>query len=134
MLHRRARLAFWCYAVLLFTLTHWPKLAIPIGPIPRPDLLQHLVAFGGWAVVFTACGFFGRWNSARNLLLSWLIGVAYACTDESLQAIPYVNRIFGWDDMLFNVIGITSGIAFMTVVGKVLANRQVGADSIIKEH
>jgi len=106
------------YALLLFTLTHWPRLAVPMGPVPRADLLQHLVAFGGWSVLFTACGFFGRWNSGRNIARSAAVGVVYACIDEGLQAVPVINRVFGWDDMLFNVMGIVAGSALVHLIGR----------------
>lgn len=106
------------YAILLFTLTHWPKFAVPMGPVPRGDLFQHLVAFGGWSVLFTACGFFGRWNSRRNLGLSMLTGVVYGCIDEGLQAIPVINRVFGWDDMLFNTAGVLIGSGIMALAGR----------------
>jgi len=114
----RLRWVFVGYAVLLFTLTHMPRLAVPMGPVPRADLLQHLAAFGVWSVLFTACGFFGRWNSGRNIGRSAAVGVAYACIDEGLQAIPVINRVFGWDDMLFNVMGIVAGSALVHIVGR----------------
>ncbi len=114
----RLRWLFVGYALLLFTLTHMPRLAVPMGPVPRADLLQHLVAFGGWSVLFTACGFFGRWNSGRNIARSAAVGVVYACIDEGLQAVPVINRVFGWDDMLFNVIGILAGSALVHIIGR----------------
>jgi hypothetical protein len=115
MIHRGVRSLFWLYAAALFVLTHWPKLAVPMG-VPRGDLIQHLVAFGGWSALFTACGFFGRWNSRRNIAISAACGVLYACIDESLQALPVVNRVFGWDDMLFNMLGIALGSLAVSIL------------------
>lgn len=114
----RVRWVFVVYAVVLFVLTHLPRLSVPMGPVPRADLLQHLGAFGLWSVLFTGCGFFGRWYSGRNVALSAAIGLAYACIDEGLQAIPAINRVFGWDDMLFNAMGIVAGSSLVFVIGR----------------
>lgn len=114
---------FVLYAIALFTATHWPSLSIPIGPIPRPDLLQHLIAFGLWSALFTAVGVFGRWNSPRNVALSILTGIAYACLDEASQAIPIIRRVFGWEDMAFNVLGILIGAPVLLLVAKALSRK-----------
>lgn len=124
----RAGALFGLYAVILFTATHWPQLALPLGPIPRPDLLQHLVAFGLWSALFTACGIFGRWNSRRNIALSLAVGIVYACIDEGLQAIPAVRRIFGWEDMAFNILGILVGVPLLLLAAKLFAG-QPASDS-----
>jgi len=118
---------FIIYAIILFTATHWPSLSIPIGPIPRPDLLQHLIAFGLWSALFTAVGVFGRWNSPQNVALSILTGIAYACLDEASQAIPIIRRVFGWEDMAFNVLGILIGAPAMLLIAKALS-RAPGSD------
>ncbi|HEX8877320.1 MAG TPA: VanZ family protein [Phycisphaerales bacterium] len=100
------RLAFAAYAVLLFLGTHWPQLNIQ-GPVPRSDLWVHLVAFGTWSALVTLCGFFGPRLSARNLLLSWILALGYACLDEGLQGIPALGRTCAWDDLAMNACGIT---------------------------
>jgi hypothetical protein len=116
---------FGIYAVILFFATHWPRLALPLGPIPRPDLLQHLVAFGVWSALFTACGIFGRWNSGRNIAWSLAVGILYACIDEGLQAIPVIRRVFGWEDMAFNVFGILIGVPLILLAAKGLGAKSV---------
>lgn len=98
------------FAIVLFTATHWPQLKLPLGPVPRPDLLQHLVAFGLWAFLFVRCGWFGPWQGWRNIALGFLIAAVYAAVDEGLQAIPLINRVFGWDDLAFNTFGVWLGI------------------------
>ena len=114
---------FALYAAALFLATHWPRLTLPMGDIPRPDLLQHLVAFGIWSALFTACGIFGRWNSPRNVTLSIVTGIAYACLDEASQAIPAIRRVFGWEDMAFNVLGILIGAPAMLLIAKALSRK-----------
>ncbi|MFO0861328.1 MAG: VanZ family protein [Phycisphaerales bacterium] len=108
--------AFGVYAALLFTGTHWPNLQIR-GPVERSDLWVHFVAFGTWAALAACCGFFGPVLSRRNLGLSWLLAVGYACIDEGLQALPALGRTCAWDDLLFNTIGITLAIGLLSLMG-----------------
>lgn len=114
---------FALYAGALFLATHWPRLTLPMGVIPRPDLLQHLVAFGIWSALFTACGIFGRWNSGRNIMLSLVCGIVYACIDEGLQAIPAIRRVFGWEDMAFNILGVLVGVPCLLLAAKGLRRK-----------
>lgn len=117
------KVVFGLYAAILFLATHWPQLALPLGPIPRPDLLEHLVAFGIWSALFTACGIFGRWNSGRNIILSLLGGIVYACIDEGLQAIPEIRRVFAWEDMAFNTLGILVGVPVLLLIANGLSRK-----------
>lgn len=111
--------AFGGYALLLFTGTHWPNLQLQ-GPVERSDLWVHLFAFGTWATLAALCGFFGSVFSSRNLALTWLLAVGYACIDEGLQAIPALGRTCAWDDLLFNTIGISLAIGTLWVIGATL--------------
>jgi VanZ family protein len=101
---RLFRLAFWIYAAILFTGTHWPRLTMP-GP-EGSDKVIHIGAFGTWMLLATACGWFARPLSDRNILRSLLLAAAYAGTDEGLQAIPFVHRTAALDDYAANCIGI----------------------------
>lgn len=114
--------AFAGYAVLLFVGTHWPNLQIQ-GPVERSDLWVHLFAFGTWAALAALCGFFGKPLSRRNLLLTWLLAVAYACIDEGLQGVPALGRTCAWDDLFCNVLGITLAIGSLAVIGVILNRR-----------
>ncbi len=112
------RWAFAAYVAVLFTGTHWPNLQIH-GPIERSDLAVHLGAFGAWACLATLCRFFGPVFSPRNLVLCWLLATGYACIDEGLQAIPSLHRTCAWDDLGFNIVGISLAIGGMWLLGAV---------------
>lgn len=103
----RWRAAFAVYALALFTATHWPQLKLPAGDIPRPDLLVHLVAFGGFAFLVHRCRFFGR--GLRNTIGAFAVSIAYAAFDEGTQAIPIIRRHAVWSDFLANVVGVIAG-------------------------
>lgn len=115
---RRARIAaFAAYALLIVTLTHWPGLTIE-GPVARPDLWIHVGVFGGWTVLFAACGWFGPALSARNVLLSGAASLAYATVDEVTQGLPGINRHVAVDDWLANAAGIILATAGLLALGR----------------
>lgn len=112
------RITFWAYLPLLFTLTHWPALQVPVPGVERPDLIAHFVSFGTWCGLFTLAGFLAprgpttspkAFATLRWIGLSWLVSVAYAALDEGLQAIPALQRTCAWDDWFANVGGVTLG-------------------------
>lgn len=100
------RIAWIIYALGLCTATHWPGIVID-GPIPRTDIVIHLVCFGGWTALFIACGFFGPPLSRRNILRSWVIAAIYCIIDEVTQGIPGINRVVDPMDALANLAGTT---------------------------
>ena len=100
-----ARRVFLAYAACLFVATHWPNLVIE-GPIPRPDLVAHCLAFGTWTALCMYAGWFARPASAENLFPSLLLSGMYAGVDEGLQAIPFVHRFAALDDFGANMIGV----------------------------
>lgn len=114
---RMPRPIFAVYALLLFTGTHWPNLQFK-GPVERSDLWVHLGAFGTWTALAAACGFFGPVFSNRNLLLTCLLAMGYACIDEGLQSIPALGRTCAWDDLGFNMIGILLATGGMWLLGR----------------
>lgn len=118
------RWAFAPYAVALFIATHWPKLQVH-GPIPRSDLVVHLAVFGGWGILATLCGFFGEPLSRRNIVRTWMLGLVYAAIDESLQAIPVLQRVAALDDYAANATGITLAAVLLAVVAEI-RNRNKG--------
>lgn len=103
---RLARRVFWCYAVLLFVGTHWPKLDIRVPGVERPDLIVHFALFGAWFAFFWLTGYAGSIWHKRSALLAACVSCGYAAIDERLQAIPFINRNCAWDDLEANWIGI----------------------------
>jgi hypothetical protein len=127
---RTRRRIFWCYAVLVFISTHWPRLTIPSFIIKRPDLLIHLSVFGTWAAIFIGADFFRPAISPKNLAKAWLIAVLYAAFDEGTQAFEFVHRTAAWDDYGFNCIGVTLGTFAMLALGRVTGARGTRAADI----
>ncbi len=114
---RTWRTAFWSFAVLLFTLTHWPKLRVP-GP-EGTDIVAHMTFFGTWTVLFGLAAWIPERFSGRSLALGFLAGVVYAAFDEGLQAIPALGRTCAWDDYGANVLGVTAGTLTLLILGRV---------------
>ncbi|MFO0830542.1 MAG: VanZ family protein [Phycisphaerales bacterium] len=123
---RAWRTMFWCWAVVLFTMTHWPKLRVP-GP-EGTDLVAHLVSFGTWAFLLGVAAFFPPRFSPRSVSLGWLVGVMYAALDEGLQAIPALGRTCAWSDYGADVLGVTSAAVLLLVLG-VVHRRRSGVTS-----
>ena len=134
-----ARLAFWCFALLVFVSTHWPNLNVSSERIPRVDLAIHSPTFGMWALLLIGAGYFARgarepiaesgglrgWLAIvltpRNVLISGLVAIAYAIFDESTQAIPGLGRTAAWDDFAANATGIVMAVVAALVIGRLLA-------------
>ena len=110
------RVGFVLYALLLFILTHWPRLNVP-GPEAGSDKLAHFLAFFLWTALAIAAGLFGRWNSRRNILLATLLAIAYGTIDETSQLIPAFERQFSFLDMAANAAGaaLASALAMMVI-------------------
>ncbi len=112
---RIRRFAFWCYAVILFTMTHWPKLQLP-GP-RNTDKFVHVGAFGVWTALLIGAGFFGSLLTRRNVAICLLIAPAYAAIDEASQAIPFIHRSAEFVDYYANLAGIAlAGLAAMAAI------------------
>jgi VanZ family protein len=108
--------AFGAYALLLFTMTHWPKLKVP-GP-EGSDKVIHMTAFGTWCVLGTLCGWFGPRLSKRNILVTSLVALVYAGVDEWLQKIPFINRQASWADYAANAAGVVFACVLLLVAGR----------------
>lgn len=95
---RSVRAAFACFALILFTATHWPALKVP-HVVPRSDLWIHASALATWTGLLIASRFFTpRALTSRNILTAVAIGIAYGGFDELTQAIPILHRTCAWDD------------------------------------
>jgi hypothetical protein len=110
----------WIFGIqmtLTVLLTLWPKLQVP-NVVPRTDLVGHLTAFGTWMIAATWLGMFGPIFSARNIVLTGILGAAFGAVDEGLQAIPFIHRTCALDDWGCNVLGIAVGGVLLAVLGR----------------
>lgn len=102
---RVIRPLFWLYVLLIYTLTHMPGVKIE-GPIPRPDLLVHIMVFGLWGALCIWCGYFGPVLSVRNISRATACSIVYTAFDEWTQAIPALLRVAAFDDWAANATGV----------------------------
>ena len=101
-------------------LTLWPNLQVP-NVVPRTDLVGHMTVFGSWMIAAIWLGMFGPIFSARNIVLTGMLGAMFGAVDEGLQAIPFIHRTCALDDWGCNVLGITVGGFLMIVLGRMRA-------------
>lgn len=111
------RIAFVTFAAALFIGTHIPDLRVRVGSVDRPDLLIHLLAFGGWFGLLLSTEWLGPWRSHQSIAVCALIAAAYSAVDEWSQSIPGLNRTSAWDDLGANLLGVI----IATVIAFVLA-------------
>lgn len=114
--------AFGIYAGTLVVLTHWPGVTIE-GPVARPDLYLHFVAFGVWTLLITGSAFFGPALSRRNIARSTAVALLYALVDEVTQGLPGVNRSVDPTDMAANAGGILLATALLLVLAQAATRR-----------
>lgn len=125
-MRKLARLAFWLYAIVLFTATHWPNLRIESNLVDRPDILIHMAAFGLWTALLIATGYLAPGASEplaesrgvrgwlhivtrpRAIVLVILTALVYAAIDEASQGVPGLGRTVAWDDYGANSAGIVA--------------------------
>ena len=113
---RLTRAAFICFALTLFTATHWPKLVVP-NVVPRSDLWIHASAFITWTSLLIACAYFTtRALTTRNILFCVTIAIAYAGFDELTQAIPILHRTCALDDFGADSTGAVLAGAFALIL------------------
>lgn len=108
--------AFALYAGALAIATHWPGVTIE-GPIDRPDLVIHLVAFSIWTILLATSRLLGDPRRPVTLPAIALVASAYAALDEFTQR--YVSRTSSWDDYLANLAGIGTGVAAMLIFQRI---------------
>lgn len=114
----RWRVFFWVYAAALFTGTHIPRFQLEVPGIERPDLIIHLLAFGGWFGTFWLAAYVPPKTprSWRAIGACVVVACVYAGVDELLQGIPGLNRTVAWDDYGCNVLGILLGAAIASIL------------------
>ncbi len=120
------RIAFWGFAVILFTATHWPALQLP-GP-PNTDKFVHIAAFGCWTMLLILAAFFGGPLNRRNILLSLVVALFYAAIDEASQAIPYIKRSAEFADYFANLKGIA--LSGLVAIALMVLTARSGADRV----
>ncbi len=111
-----ARIAFFIYALIIATLTHWPQLQMPEMGLTRSDLVVHIGVFGLWTILFIRCAWFGPAASARNIALGGLCSLVYAGLDEATQGLPGIRRFVGWDDFSANMLGVATGVTTVLIL------------------
>ena len=104
------------FALILVTATHWPKLQIA-APIPRPDLIAHIGAFGLWTSLAIRARLFGTALSRRNVALTSLLAASYAAIDEVTQGFPGLGRTVAVSDWLANLAGVAMAARGAIIVG-----------------
>lgn len=125
LLHPRTRItAFILYALALVTLTHYPQLQLPPGPVPRPDLVAHLGAFGLLAALLMGSTLVGQPHRLRAPTRTLLITLPYAVIDEATQAIPGLNRFVSPDDLYANWAGLILGTTAAFTLANILHKLQ----------
>lgn len=117
---------FAAYAMLLFTMTHWPALTFQ-GPVARSDLYVHFGAFGLWAFLLGCTGLLGRIDHWRTWRATLAMGLGYAAFDESLQVVPWLRRWAAFDDLMANFGGILLGTLALAALGTLLARSRRAA-------
>jgi len=108
---RAVQVALPVYWVILFTLTHLPRMRIP-GRIPQSDKLAHCVAYAllAW-LLWRFVATFRRAMDARTALVLWLIVALYGALDEWLQS--FVGRDMDLRDWLADMAGATAVLALL---------------------
>lgn len=111
---RVCKAAFVFWALLLFTLTHWPNLKVDAG-IPRTDLWAHAIGYGVWTFLFIASAFIAPRGSWKSVGLCMPIALAYAGLDEYSQGIPGLGRYVTLEDFAANAIGVGIGASVWAI-------------------
>lgn len=114
---RRARTVFIAYALVIAVATHWPRLRVDIGDVPRPDLLIHVGVFGLWSFLCARGSWFGPRFSAGNILGVGALSLVYCAIDEGTQALEFLHRTARWDDLAANILGVALGLGATLVLG-----------------
>jgi len=113
------------YWLVIFAGTHWPSDPAPLTGKTlwdRLDKSQHLIAFGGLAVLLCAAGALRGVTSGR---LAWsvpAIVAVYGVFDELTQAFVR-NRQTDAVDWLFDMLGASAGVALFLFCRGLLASR-----------
>jgi len=113
------------YWLVIFTGTHWPT-----DPVPptgktlwdRLDKSEHLIAFGGLAVLLCAAGTLRGASAGR---LAWsvpAIVAVYGAFDELTQSFVR-NRQTDVLDWLFDMLGASAGVAMFLFCRGLFASR-----------
>src|SRR5262249_18096279 len=113
------------YWMVIFAGTHWPT--DPVSPTGRTfwdrlDKSEHLIAFGGLAVLLCAAGTLRGVSASR---LAWSVPAiiaVYGIFDELTQAFVR-TRQRGIVDWLFDMLGAGAGVALFLFCRGVMARQ-----------
>ncbi len=113
------------YWLVLFTLTHLPKVPLPeLGK--NTDKYMHFIAYGGLAFLLAAlCSI--KWKVGFTLMLRvFLITALYGFLDE-LSQVPIPGRMGDINDWVADLLGALMGILLFAlsypIVRAILRNR-----------
>lgn len=109
--------------VVVFALTHWPRLTLPETGLERTDLYVHLLVFGGWTVLLNLTGYLGPFGSGRAIARCALAAALYVGVDEGTQAIPFIHRDARWDDLAANLTGVALGTIGVLIWARLASRR-----------
>ncbi|HRJ50506.1 MAG: VanZ family protein [Phycisphaeraceae bacterium] len=117
--------AFGVYAGVVFMLTHYPQLTIPVPG--RPDLVAHMGMFGLWTILLVLCGAFGEPLSEINIWRSGGVALVYSGLDEWSQAFAPIRRVAALDDFAANALGVMVATAGLLMVSRLVGGHRAGA-------
>jgi len=121
---RMRKAAFFMYAALLATATHWPDVTLPGPDALHPDKIVHILAFGLWTALLIASDLVGNWRRLRTLAWAALALVIIAIVDESTQGIPVLHRDVSKWDVVANLLGGSTAIAGAWFLGRRIPDRK----------
>lgn len=108
---RRWLMAAGGWWVVMFTLTHWPKLGEGSGlhlGIPHADKIAHFALYCAWFLLFAWALRRAGWSRVRTTATLLTVGTVYAAIDESTQAfVP--GRTPSMTDFVADVLGLVVG-------------------------
>ena len=109
---RLARIALPAYWVLLFAVTHYPRVPLP-QELPSSDKVAHFTAFALLALLWWAFVRARRPLGPRFVWISAGVLLVYAAFDEYVQ--QYFGRHTDIADFVANAAGIVTALAVLEV-------------------
>ena len=106
------KIAFYFWAVIIFTLTSIPKLHTPMSDTLDIDKLAHFTVYMIFAFLFMKM--FDTKQYAQKLKLLSILAVLIPIFDE-LHQIPIPGRFFSYYDILADLLGFLTVIIYFKI-------------------